>query len=79
VSKKGYAPYNPRKRNQDALTMEEHRPTGTLLFGVFDGHGEVRGAAAVPDGGAGATRDRRGGRCCASDVAAAAVSLVIDA
>lgn len=41
VSKKGYAPYNPRKRNQDAILMEEHRPTGTLLFGVFDGHGEA--------------------------------------
>lgn len=41
VSKKGYAPYNPRKRNQDSILMEEHKPTGTLLFGVFDGHGEA--------------------------------------
>jgi hypothetical protein len=41
VSKKGYAPYNPRKRNQDALLMEEHKSTGTLVFGVFDGHGEA--------------------------------------
>lgn len=41
VSKKGYAPYNPRKRNQDALLMEEHRPSGSLIFGVFDGHGEA--------------------------------------
>lgn len=41
VSKKGYAPYNPRKRNQDSILMEEHRPTGTILFGVFDGHGEA--------------------------------------
>jgi hypothetical protein len=41
LSKKGYAPYNPRKRNQDAILMEEHKPTGTLIFGVFDGHGEA--------------------------------------
>lgn len=41
VSKRGYAPYNPRKRNQDAFVMEEHAPTGTLLLGVFDGHGEA--------------------------------------
>jgi hypothetical protein len=41
VSKKGYAPYNPRKRNQDALLMEEHHASGSLLFGVFDGHGEA--------------------------------------
>lgn len=40
-SKKGYAPYNPRKRNQDAMLMEEDKKTGTLLFGVFDGHGEA--------------------------------------
>ena len=41
VSKKGYAPYNPRKRNQDSMVMEEHKPTGTLVFAVFDGHGEA--------------------------------------
>ncbi len=41
VSKKGYAPYNPRKRNQDAILMEEHKPSGSVLFGVFDGHGEA--------------------------------------
>jgi serine/threonine protein phosphatase PrpC len=41
VSKKGYAPYNPRKRNQDSMVMEEHKPTGSLLFAVFDGHGEA--------------------------------------
>ncbi len=41
VSKKGYAPYNPRKRNQDSILMEEHKATGTLIFGVFDGHGEA--------------------------------------
>jgi len=41
VSKKGYAPYNPRKKNQDALIMEEHKETGSLLLCVFDGHGEA--------------------------------------
>jgi serine/threonine protein phosphatase PrpC len=41
VSKKGYAPYNPRKRNQDALMMEEHKPSGAIIFGVYDGHGEA--------------------------------------
>ncbi len=41
VSKKGYAPYNPRKRNQDSMVMEEHKPTGSILFAVFDGHGEA--------------------------------------
>ena len=29
--------------------MEEHRPTGTLLFGVFDGHGEVSRGDGVYD------------------------------
>ena len=41
VSRKGYAAYNPRKRNQDSILMEEHRATGSLLLGVFDGHGEA--------------------------------------
>lgn len=41
VSKKGYAPYNPRKRNQDAILMEEHKETGTIFFAVLDGHGEA--------------------------------------
>jgi len=41
VSRKGYAPYNPRKRNQDSLIMREHAPTTTLFFGVLDGHGEA--------------------------------------
>ena len=40
MSKKGYAPYNPRKRNQDAILMEEDKEHSTLIFGVFDGHGE---------------------------------------
>ncbi len=40
ASKKGFAPYNPRKRNQDSLVMEEHKESGSLLLGVFDGHGE---------------------------------------
>lgn len=41
VSKKGYAPYNPRKKNQDILIMEEDEKTGTILLAVFDGHGEA--------------------------------------
>jgi hypothetical protein len=40
-SKRGYAPYNPRKRNQDSYILEEHRETKSLLMGVFDGHGEA--------------------------------------
>jgi len=40
VSKKGHAPYNPRKKNQDALIMMEDPSTQTLLLCVLDGHGE---------------------------------------
>eukprot|EP00752_Nemacystus_decipiens_P018531 g16614.t1 len=40
-SKKGYAPYNPRKHNQDALIMAEDASTGSLFLAVMDGHGEV--------------------------------------
>lgn len=39
-SKKGYAPYNPKKKNQDALIMAEDPKTRSLLFCVMDGHGE---------------------------------------
>lgn len=41
VSKKGYAPYNPRKKNQDILIMEEDKETNSILLAVFDGHGEA--------------------------------------
>ena len=41
VSKKGYQPYNPRKKNQDALVMEEDAATGSLMLCVYDGHGQV--------------------------------------
>ena len=41
ISKKGYAPYNPRKKNQDILIMEQHAETKTVLLCVFDGHGEA--------------------------------------
>ncbi|ETV99012.1 hypothetical protein H310_08485 [Aphanomyces invadans] len=41
VSKKGYAPYNPRKKNQDSMIMQMHAPSKSLLLGVFDGHGEA--------------------------------------
>lgn len=40
-SKKGFAPYNPRKRNQDALVMAEDPSTASLFLAVMDGHGEV--------------------------------------
>lgn len=39
-SKKGYAPYNPKKKNQDALIMAEDPRTRSLFFCVMDGHGE---------------------------------------
>lgn len=40
VSKKGHAPYNPRKKNQDALIMADDPATHTLVLCVLDGHGE---------------------------------------
>ena len=39
-SKKGYAPYNPKKKNQDALVMDEDPKTRSLFLCVMDGHGE---------------------------------------
>eukprot|EP01041_Mallomonas_annulata_P008978 gene8978-18578_t len=39
-SKKGYAPYNPKKKNQDALIMAEDPKTRSLVLCVLDGHGE---------------------------------------
>jgi len=39
-SKKGYAPYNPKKKNQDALIMAEDPKTRSLFLCVMDGHGE---------------------------------------
>uniref|UniRef100_A0A7R9UEX3 PPM-type phosphatase domain-containing protein n=1 Tax=Pinguiococcus pyrenoidosus TaxID=172671 RepID=A0A7R9UEX3_9STRA len=40
MSKKGYAPYNPRKKNQDSLVMAEDPDTQSLVLVVMDGHGE---------------------------------------
>jgi len=40
VSKKGHAPYNPRKKNQDALIMADDPNTNSLVLCVLDGHGE---------------------------------------
>jgi serine/threonine protein phosphatase PrpC len=40
VSKKGHAPYNPRKKNQDSLIMSDDPQTNTLILCVLDGHGE---------------------------------------
>lgn len=40
-SKKGYAPYNPRKKNQDSMIIKHDPATHSLLLCVFDGHGEA--------------------------------------
>jgi serine/threonine protein phosphatase PrpC len=40
VSKKGHAPYNPRKKNQDSIIMADDPHTNTLVLCVLDGHGE---------------------------------------
>jgi len=40
VSKKGHAPYNPRKKNQDSLIMADDPGTNSLILAVLDGHGE---------------------------------------
>lgn len=40
VSKKGHAPYNPRKKNQDAIIMVDDPQTHSLVLCVLDGHGE---------------------------------------
>jgi serine/threonine protein phosphatase PrpC len=40
ISKKGHAPYNPRKKNQDALIMAHDPATQSLVLCVLDGHGE---------------------------------------
>jgi serine/threonine protein phosphatase PrpC len=41
LSKKGHAPYNPRKKNQDSLIMADHEATNSLVLCVLDGHGEA--------------------------------------
>ena len=57
VSRKGFAPYNPDKQNQDSMIMEtvsksswargadgkltHSESNADMLFAVFDGHGEV--------------------------------------
>jgi hypothetical protein len=48
ISKKGYSPYNPHKRNQDALIMEEDAATLSLFLAVLDGHGEFGDAGLLP-------------------------------
>mmetsp|Transcript_18627 Transcript_18627/g.27208 ORF Transcript_18627/g.27208 Transcript_18627/m.27208 type:complete len:356 (-) Transcript_18627:344-1411(-) len=47
VSKKGLAPYNPKKKNQDALIMTEDASTNTIILCVLDGHGEHGDAVAI--------------------------------
>lgn len=46
-SKKGVAPYNPQKKNQDALIMTEDPSTKTVILCVLDGHGEHGDAVAI--------------------------------
>lgn len=46
TSKKGHAPYNPRKENQDALVMCDDPATNTLILCALDGHGEHGDAVA---------------------------------
>ncbi|RMX70238.1 hypothetical protein DD238_001065 [Peronospora effusa] len=46
-SKKGYACYNPQKKNQDAMVIQYDFESQTLLLGVFDGHGEAGDAVAM--------------------------------
>ena len=41
VCKKGYAPYNPRKQNQDSIIMARDPETNCMLFAALDGHGEL--------------------------------------
>ncbi|DAZ93607.1 TPA: hypothetical protein N0F65_003657 [Lagenidium giganteum] len=52
LSKKGYAPYNPRKKNQDSMIIKHDSETKSLLLCVFDGHGEAG------DGVSNSIRDR---------------------
>mmetsp|Transcript_9688 Transcript_9688/g.19448 ORF Transcript_9688/g.19448 Transcript_9688/m.19448 type:complete len:326 (-) Transcript_9688:729-1706(-) len=40
VSKKGHAPYNPRKKNQDSMITKEESKTNSIIFCTLDGHGE---------------------------------------
>jgi len=40
ICTKGYAPYNPAKKNQDSMILTEDPKTGALFVGVLDGHGE---------------------------------------
>lgn len=47
VSRKGHAPYNPRKKNQDALIMTDDADTNTLILCVLDGHGEHGDSVAL--------------------------------
>lgn len=47
ISHKGHAPYNPKKKNQDALIMTDDASTNTLVLCVLDGHGEHGDSVAI--------------------------------
>ena len=40
MSKKGYAPYNGKKENQDVCFMHQDPATNSMLLATFDGHGQ---------------------------------------
>jgi len=75
MSKKGHAPYNPRKNNQDALIMTDDASTNTLILCALDGHGEHGDAVAC------AFRDQLAGQMMAhpkwtTDVKVAAADAI---
>ncbi|TMW59021.1 hypothetical protein Poli38472_007166 [Pythium oligandrum] len=47
LSKKGYAPYNPRKKNQDSMIIRHDADSKSLLLCVFDGHGEAGDGVSI--------------------------------
>ncbi|KAF4034820.1 Protein phosphatase 2C [Phytophthora infestans] len=73
LSKKGYAPYNPRKKNQDAMVIKYDETTQSLLLCVFDGHGEAG------DGVSGSIRDKFATELFAHDKFARAGDIKQDA
>lgn len=40
-SKKGFAPFNTGKKNQDSYFIRSDPATNSIIFSVMDGHGEV--------------------------------------
>ena len=40
ITRKGYAPAHPYKKNQDALVIIDHCASNSIIFACLDGHGE---------------------------------------